>query len=198
MSKKKLTEKQVYLKYNLLDKTKEKIKGHTQKEISKIWQDYRGKKYVIENLPTYRKKLAKATPEKKEILRQQYFDRKEFKVAKLELGVLKPEKKIRGTGSNQDFFKLKSGADLDRTIEKVFEKRHPRYVLVTLKIKLSTGAIMFVSDTLTAEGFYNLQEMEVTAMEKILEKLSFVTKYDGFELLSVHIRVIYANTKTTK
>lgn len=198
MSKKKLTVEQVFKKETLLQKTQEKIKGKTQKQISKIWQDYRGKKYVIEYLPDYKKKIAKATPEKKEKLRVQYFDRKEFKTAKLEFGTLKLEKKIYGTGSYQKFYKLKAGADLDGTIDRIFEKSNPRYILVTLKIRLSTGSIMFVSDTLTADAFYNLQEMEISAMEKILEKLAFVTKYDGFDLISIHIRTIYANTKKAK
>lgn len=70
--------------------------------------------------------------------------------------------------------------------------------MVTLKIKLSgTDQIMFVSDVFTDESFYNIQELEVSIMEKILEKLSFVAKYDGFELISKHIRVIYATPEKT-
>lgn len=199
MSKKQLTQSQLYKKYKLLDETKEKIKGQSRQKISKIWQGYRSKKYTIEKLPNYRKQLARATPEKKEILRTKYFDRKEIAVSKLEYGSLKLEKKVRQKYSQSDYYKLAKSKDLDSTIEKIFEgTKKVRYVMVTLKIKLSgTDQIMFVSDVFTDESFYNIQELEVSIMEKILEKLSFVAKYDGFELISKHIRVIYATPEKT-
>lgn len=192
MSRKRLTFKQIEKKSILLDQTKKNIKGHNRKEINKIWEKYRTKKYIIEELPKYRKKLANAKPEQKVILRERYYDKKEIAQRKLYLNSLQVEKRVRQTFSEQDYYKLRKG-NIDNAIDKIFNNPKVRYVLVTLKIKLKdTDNIIFVSDSFTPEAWEQLQESETTAMEKILEKLSFVAKYDGFELISKHIRIIYA------
>ncbi|HUS49607.1 MAG TPA: hypothetical protein VMZ91_05545 [Candidatus Paceibacterota bacterium] len=170
-------------------------KGLTRKQIRKHWEKYRGKKYVITELPKYRKKLARARDEiQSSILREKYFERKELKVLKVEYGDLIPTKKKKYPISQQDYYKIRKGADIDSTIKKVFadERKKVRYILLTLKIKLAeTGQIIYVSNTYNPTSFENLESYEVTALENTLEKLSFVSKYKGFELLSTHLRLIY-------
>jgi hypothetical protein len=192
MSKKRLSFKQIEQKTKLLQKYRSSVKGLTKKQVSKHWQQYRGKKYVIEELPKHRQKLSHLSKDQRQYEIEKYFDKKDIAQRKIEYGNLIIEKKHKQHFSEQDYYKLKKGADLDETIQRVFDKKKPRYVLVTLKIRLKeTHQIIFVSDSLTLEAFEQLEEFEVTAMEKILEKLSFVAKYDGFELISTHLRLIY-------
>jgi len=192
----KVTEKQKIKQKELLEKFLQSQKGLKKKQISKHWQKYRAKKYVITELPKYRKKLARAKDEiESAILREKYFERKEIKTLKVEYGDLIPTKKKKHKYSGQEYFRIRKGADIDSTIRKVFdnERKKVRYVLLTLKIKLAeTGQIIYVSNTYTPSSFENLQGLEVTALENTLEKLSFVAKYDGFVLLSTHLRLVYA------
>jgi len=176
-------------------------KGKTRKQISKHWTDYRRKKHTIVQYPKYRKKLAKAKDEiQKAYLREQYYDRKEVFIKKLEYGDLKIQKKIKQKYSEQDFYVVRKGKHLDSAIRKIFsdQKKKVRYILVTLKIRLAeTDQIIYVSDTLNPEVFKFMQENDITAMSKIMEKLSFVAKYDGYEIVSKHLRLIYALPETS-
>lgn len=218
MSKKRLTFKQIEKKSILLESTKQKITGHNRKEISKIWENYRGKKFVIEELPKYRQKLSHATPEKKELLHVQYFDKKEIAQRKLEFGGLQVEKKVRQKYSESDYYKVRKG-DLENTVQRIFDKGNIRYVMVTLKIRItdegldlknkrddkhSISKIMYVSDVFTPESFEDIMEMSEDSdlnispiIDKIMEKLSFVAIYKGFEIISKHIRIIYATPEKT-
>ena len=180
-------------------------KGKTRKQISQHWQKYRSKKHTIVELPKYRKKLYKLKsqnkPEKISELREKYFDRKEIFVRKLEYGDLKITKKHKQKFSEQDFYSVRKGKHLDPIISKIFadQKKKVRYILVTLKIRLpETGQVMYVSDTLNPKSFERMQSQGETAMSKVLEKLSFVAKYDGFEIISKHLRLIYALPETSK
>ena len=202
-------------KQELLNNFLTSQKGLTRKQISKHWKKYRGKKYVITELPKYRKKLSKAKDEIHEaILREKYFERKELKVLKLEYGSLIPVKKKKynyykkkNRFSEQDFYTFKKGANIDDTIRKVFadQNKKVRYILVTLKIKLTeTEQIIFVSNTYTPTSFetvfevaqeQGLDDYEIAnsdlIIENVLEKLTVVHKYKGFEVLSYHLRLIY-------
>ena len=179
----------------LYDKFRTTQKGKTRKQISSHWRDYRGKKFVITELPKYRKKLYRAADEIEEaVLRERYFERKEIKVQRVEYGALIPTKKKKQKFSQQDYYKIRKGFDIDRTMQKVFadQKKKVRYILLTLKIKLAeTGQIIFVSNTYNPTSFKNLEGYETTALENTLEKLSFVSKYKGFELISTHLRLVY-------
>ena len=187
--------KQKEKKKLLYDKFRTTQKGKTRKQISAHWKNYRGKKFVITELPKYRKKLALAADEIEEaVLRERYFERKEIKVQRVEYGALIPTKKKKQKFSQQDYYKIRKSADIDSTMSKVFadQKKKVRYILLTLKIKLAeTGQIIFVSNTYNPTSFKNLEGYETTALENTLEKLSFVSKYKGFELLSTHLRLIY-------
>jgi len=177
-------------------------KGKTRKQISNHWKKYRNKKYTITELPKYRKKYARAKDEiQQNILREKYFEKKEKYVQQFEYDFLKIQKKVKQKFSEQDFYIIKKGKHLDTAIKKIFadSKKKVRYILVTLKIRLSeTDQIIFVSDTLTPASFENMQNLGVTAMEKIMEKLSFVSKYDGYEIISKHLRLIYALPEKSK
>jgi len=177
-------------------------KGKTRKQISKHWERYRGKKHTITELPKYRKKYYRAKDEMaKAYLREKYFERKERLVQKLEYGSLKIQKRVKQKFSEQTMYILKRGRNLDSTIDRVFsdKRKKVRYVLVTLKIKNpDTGQIYYVSDTLNPKSWQDVKDSEQTMLEKILDKLTHVAKYDGFELVSQHLRLIYALPEKSK
>jgi len=184
-------------KTNLYEKYKTTQKGKTRKQISKYWEKYRGQKYVITALPKYRKKLYKAKYKGDEIqeafLREQYFEKKEIKVKRVEYGDLIPTRKKKYPISQQDYYKLRTGADLDNTVSRVFDNPKIRYVLVTLKIKIdATGQIIYASNTYTRASIRQLQERgEETVLENCLDKMTSVHKYKGFTIISTHIRTVY-------
>jgi len=186
----------------LYDKYVTEQKGKTRKQISKHWEKYRGKKYSVEFLGKYRSKLSKAKDEIEEsILREKYFEKKELKTLRVEYNYLVPTKKKKQKFSQQDYYKIRKDADIDNTIGKVFadEKKKVRYVLLTLKIKLSeTGQIIFVSNTYTPTSFQSVIDDDEygddtgdLVLQNTLEKLSFVAKYKGFKLISTHLRLVY-------
>lgn len=182
----------------LLAETQSQIKGKSKDEISKLWQNYRKQKFQIVEYPKYRAKARKVKDVvERAALRQRYFDRKSTAVEKLEYGTLKLAKRTKQKYSTQDFYNLKRGK-LDNTVKKIFDKGKARYILVTLKLRLSDGSYQYVSDTLTPALVDRLRDMDVSIMEKVLEKLSFVKKYDGFQLISQHLRLIYANPEKTE
>jgi hypothetical protein len=208
---KRLSFKQIQQKSELLQSTKSKIKGLRRKQITKVWEGYRKKKFVIEELPKYRKKLLRVSGEKKEILKQQYQDKKVIATKQLEYGDLIVVKKKKGKVSKIDNFtrdtnlyKVRHDNRLDETVDKIFVNPKVKYVLITLKIRLKeTGQVMFVSDSYTPDSWEDLKgsdeygDIEQFAMENILNKLSFVAKYDGFELIGTFIKVIYATPTNT-
>jgi len=198
MSKKRLSFKQIAKKEKLLSTTRENIKGLHKNQISKVWEKYRGKKFTIENLPKFRKQLYHSDAKQKELIRSKYFDRKEIAQKHLEFGSLVITKKHHGTQSQMDYYKLAKGKDLDSTVERIFDNKKVRYILVTLKIRLPESDVtQYISDVFTPESFEQMKENYNNIMEKILEKLSLVAKYDGWELVSQHIRLIYANPEET-
>jgi hypothetical protein len=193
MTKKRLTFSQIEKKSKLLNETRINIKGHNRKEITRIWQTYRGKKFVIEELPKYRKKLS-ATWNKteRENLKLKYLDKKEIATAKLEYGGLKLQKKVHGSQSQQDFYKLRKG-NAESVITRIFNTKNPRYLLLTLKVRnLDTGIIYFPSNSYTNEGWQRVLKSGDTAIEDMLKKAVYLEGYE-YEILSIHIRIIYAN-----
>jgi hypothetical protein len=120
--KKKLTLDQVIQKAALLEEFTKKSKGLKSKETAKHWSKYREKKFVIEELPKYKKRYYKTRPDKRAALREKYFERKEIKTAALEYGMLKPYKKVKQTYSKQVYYKLRGGKDIDRIEEKLDKK----------------------------------------------------------------------------
>ncbi len=179
----------------LYEKYRGSQKGLSRKQVSKHWEKYRGKKYSITELGKYRSKIYRAKDEiKKAVLREQYFEKKELKTLRVEYSDLIPTKKKKYKFSEQDYYKIRKGADIDSTMVKVFadEKKKVRYILLTLKIKLAeTGQIIFVSNTYTPSSFENVLDSEQSTLENTLEKLSFVAKYKGLELISTHLRLVY-------
>ena len=65
-----------------------------------------------------------------------------------------------------------------------------------LEIRLPEGQVQWVSDVFTKPAYDALIERGETLLEAIIEKLSFLQAYEGYEILSTHIRVIYAGSKT--
>lgn len=205
MTKKRLSYKQIEAKSNLLASYRQKIKGQKRNKISKLWQQYRGKKFTIEELPKLKEKLQHVPKEKYEIVRQLYRDKREGYLSSFEYGSLKITKIKTSAERLQKFYNTQKSTDIDKVVEKIFKNDKVRYVLVILKIKLKgTDQIINVSESFTPESFEDLQgneqyeESDEKIIERIFEKLSFVVKYDGFELISKHIRVIYATPPNPK
>lgn len=106
------------------------------------------------------------------------------------------EKKKRSKSTLQEFYKVRKPDNLDNIVGNIFDQHKVRYVLVMLEIRLPEGQVQWVSDVFTKPAYDATMGREETLMEAILEKLSFLQKYEGYEILSIHIRVIYAGSKT--
>lgn len=195
MSKKKLTQKQVYLKYKLLDETRAKIKGRKATEIRHIWEQYRGKKFTIENLPVLRSKKNqyKENPEKYEAFKEKYYNRKELKIGKAEFGTLKPEKREISNTSEQTFYKVLNRSKLDNAVNLAFEKKGAKYVLVIIKARDNeTGFIKYGSRSFTIDGYKRVIANSENVLDNLIEKLESNTKspFDDYTIISVHVRII--------
>jgi hypothetical protein len=197
--RKNLSIEQVIQKAALLEFYSKETKGKTVNQLTKHWTKYREKKFIIEELPKYKRRYYKTRPDKRAALREKYYEKKEIKAAALEYGMLKPYKKVKQKYSKQIYYKLRGGKDtlriedkIDKTIRTLFEKRsNIKYILVTAKIKLPSGQVMFVSDTLTIDDLELFEELEETAVSRMMDKLGFVDKYAGFEIIETSLRVVY-------
>lgn len=195
MSKRKLTEKQLYLKYKLLDETKAKIKGRKSTEIRHIWEQYRGKKFTIENLPVLRtkKNQYKENPQKYEAFKEKYYQRKEIKIGKVEFGSLKPQKTEISNASEQRYYKVLNERNLDKSVQLAFEKKNAKYVLVILKVRDNeTGFIKYGSRSFTIEGYKRVIENGESVLNNLIEKLESNSKspFDDYTIISIHVRTI--------
>jgi hypothetical protein len=194
---------QIIKKAALLEQFTKQAIGKTSKQTSRHWTKYREKKFIIEELPKYKARYKKTRPDKRAALREQYYEKKEIKTSAYEFGILRPYKKVKQTYSKQIYYKLRGGKNIDvmdeklnKTITKLFNKRpNIKYILVTAKIKLPSDQIMFVSDTLTVDDLELFEELEETALQRLLDKLSFVDKYAGLEVIEITLRVVYALSK---
>jgi hypothetical protein len=237
---KRLSLLQIQKKSELLSQFRSGVRGLTRPKISKHWEKYREKKFVIEELPKYRLRVRRAKPEQKEILRQKYFDKKDIAKRKLEFGTLQVEKRVRGSQSESDYYKLRKG-DIDSTVRKIFKNPKIRYVLVTLKIRITTEGleerlkrneayakenklykkateeerkaknliyhqvlkkedlkdVMCASESFTREFFEDTQADGLSVIDVVLKKLSTVSIYKGLEILSIHLRTVYALSKNS-
>lgn len=106
------------------------------------------------------------------------------------------EKKKRSKSTLQEFYKVRKIDNLDTIVGNIFDQHRVRYILIMLEIRLPEGQIQWVSDVFTKPAYDALIERGETLIEAIIEKLSFLQRYEGYEILSTHIRVIYAGSKT--
>lgn len=148
---------------------KEQALELTHQNISNVWAKYRDKKYPI----THKSKFEGLKFEEK----SNTFNKKEKR------------------GTTTEFYKVVSEKKIDKTVNKVFNTKNVRYVLITFKIRTKEGLVQYVSDSFTKEAYERVIDNDEDIFETVMNKLSFVQKYDGYELLSTHIRVIYENFK---
>ena len=108
---------------------------------------------------------------------------------------LKLEKKDTFKNSKAEFYEVKTKKNIKSTLNKIFKIPTVKYVLITFKIQTNEGLIQYVSDSFTKEAYERVFKNDLDIFKIVMEKLSFVQKYDGYELLSTHIRLIYENLK---
>jgi hypothetical protein len=186
----------------------EKIKLRLEKtkvKVAKNWIDRKAKKEKIVNSRRIGslkkqeliKQLTTKTRQKNSTAWGNYSGYKTAIKKGSEFSGLTFEKRFIQPQSQSDIYKLKSINRLEPLMQKLFNKKSARYVLVTLKIKRN-DIITYYSDSFTFTSYEQLTSRGENIYEKVLEKISFNSNYDGFELLSVHLRVIYENPKNNK
>lgn len=106
------------------------------------------------------------------------------------------EKKQKSKSTLQEFYKVRKTDNLDNIVGTIFSQHTVRYILVMLEIRLPEGQVQCISDVFTKPSYDAVLERGETLLEATIEKLSFLQKYEGYEILSTHIRVIYAGSKT--
>jgi hypothetical protein len=181
-------------KLTIYDKYRGSVKGKNRKEIKKLWTSYRKEIQREITLPKYRHKIAGKTPLQKEKLREKYFLHKEKYIRKEEFVGIKDVKTFKQKYSTNKYYQIPLNANLNEAVKTIFKKySNARYVLVILKIRLTTGEVMRVSDVFNKIRIERLGDKNI--YDLVLEKLSFVHAYEGFKLLGIYIRIIYANVK---
>lgn len=196
-------------KSSRIEKNRDKVKSKN----SQKWADYRKKKKRImsyKSVPIEEKK-ARLEKERAIVRNNIKFNWENYRSYKYGIIYESPykglryDKKKRTRFTRQEYFTVKRGTDLDKTTGKIFDDPKVRYVLVILEIELIEGTIVHVSDSFTKDAYEQVigddefgEETGELLIEKVLEKMSFVQKYEGYKLKSTHIRVIYENTKKSK
>jgi len=178
----------------ILSKTKitrvKKAREKTKEKISKHWEKYRKNRSEANRFAT------------QDLISKEwntYRSKKYSIVTESPFTGLIPERKVTTTGTKQEYYKLRKDTELNDVFDDILEgNRKIRYIQVIFKIRTKEGLVQNVSDVFTEEAYYNLQELDIDIFDSVVQKLSFVQKYSGYELLSQHIRIIYENFKTDK
>jgi hypothetical protein len=169
----------------------------TKQVISQKWTVYKIKKERLEGriIGSMRKQALKEKllqKTRKEISTQwgNYSGFKEGVLKDSLYNGLQFEKRLIQDTVKSDIFKVKNINNIEGNMETLFYSKQGKYVLVTLKLKRN-DVITYFSDSFTLESLESLQENEKSVYESILQKLSFNTAYSGYEIISIHLRVIY-------
>lgn len=177
----------------------------SQKKQSKTWADYHSRIAVIDNMRISSMARQRKRVTALEKVRGKVSDtwgnyrQRKFRIYNpSRFGGLDFTKRKTSKGSIQEYYNIKDVNNLDNILALIFEKPQVRYVLVIGKIRLEEGRIQIVSDVFTRPAYNELRNRGETALEAFFEKLSFLQQYDGYELLTLHLRVIYENPKTRK
>ena len=104
--------------------------------------------------------------------------------------------------NKQSYYKTSKRVDLKQAINKLFDEKKLRYVIVILKIRTSNGEVLLVSDVFSKAGYERILEIYKKSsnpvMDAVLDKLQNQHSYEGFEVLDVFLRTHYESSKTVK
>lgn len=131
-------------------------------------------------------------------------DKKEKKISNLTY-----DNSLVFENTTEDYYTLRKGGNLDKAVINAFENEKIHHVLVTGQLQYK-DQIIFVSDSFNRLAFENIMDgstYEERGMSfedfildsedgqvfynELLKKIAFNSAYEGFELISLHIRTIY-------